>query len=157
MLICFIYGVRKCRESHFHIRPPGFRSDPPTPRGGGGLVLALAASFSPLLCSFGAGCWCWLSIQPPALCCFLLAMCRQTGRCCSPGSLLHIVASNATLLTLRLLVQMPQTPNRFQRGYICVNEKGKQGIAGPFYKLASNARMANNCHFAACWAASQTL
>jgi len=54
------------------------------------------------------------------------------------------VASNATLLTLRLLVQMPQTPNRFQRGYICVNEKGKQGIAGPFYKLASNAPRAHN-------------
>lgn len=33
----------------------------------------------------------------------------------------------------------------------------KLGIAGQFYKLASNARMAHNCPFAACWETSQTL
>ena len=123
----FIYMCEEMSGVPFHIRPPGFQVDPLPPGYRGGLVLALAASFSPLLCSFGAGCWCWLSIQPPALCCFLLAMCRQTGRCCSPGSLLHIVASNATLLTLRLLVQNPQAPDRFQRGHT----NGKLGVLGP--------------------------
>ena len=122
-------------------------------------MLALAASFSPLLCSFGAGCCagCAGASPSPVLLCWLLVLCCSCWQCCFHDCVFHIVASNATLLTLRLLVQMLQTPNRFQRGYICVNEKGKQGIAGPFYKLASNARMANNCHFAACWAASQTL
>ena len=141
----------------FPYSPPRLPIRPPTPRipgwpgAGAGCFVLSAALF--------VRCWLLVLAVHPAsgAVLFLLAMCRQTGRCCSPGSLLHIVASNATLLTLRLLVQMPQTPNRFQRGYICVNEKGKQGIAGPFYKLASNARMANNCHFAACWEASQTL
>ena len=57
----FIYiCVRKCRESHFHIRPPGFRSDPPPPGYRGGLVLVLAASFTLLLC------WLLVLSIPPA-------------------------------------------------------------------------------------------
>lgn len=68
-------------------RPP---AGPPYPQGqgwpgaGAGCFVLSAA-----LLAAGA------SSVTPASCAvlFLLAMCRQTGRCCSPGSLLHIVAS----------------------------------------------------------------